>query len=274
MKHTDSANRDSLPIQLRMIFAVAKAEFRKVFRSPMFLVTIVGMIFIPMMLGVMMFIKMYPELAQNSIMLSKANQIPGNGDWAAYFGLFAQVISGAGLIIFGFVASWVFGREYSDRTVKDLLALPLPRSSIVIGKFFVMACWCGLLFVVATAVMLGIGLALHLPGWSQNYCSHCMQIFCIAELMNIGLCMLTAFVACWTRGYIAPIGFLIATIVLGNFVGMLGFGPYYPWGIPMLYAIKGVESVNLEMTSIIIVIMTSVTGLIATLAWWRYADQS
>jgi ABC-2 type transport system permease protein len=207
-------------------------------------------------------------------MLSKANQIPGDGDWVSYLGIFAQIISGAGLLIFGFVASWLFGREYSDRTVKDLLALPLPRSSIVTGKFLVMACWCGLLFVVAIVVMSSIGLALHLPGWSQDYWFHCMQVFCIATLMNIGLCMLTAFVACWTRGYIAPIGFLIVTLVLGNFIGMLGFGPYYPWGIPALYAIKEVESAHLAVASIIILTMTSIAGLIATLMWWRYADQS
>lgn len=274
MKTTDNVNKDSLLIQLRTILAVAKAEFRKIFRSPLLWITIAGMIFIPMMLGLLMFIKRYPELAQSSIMLSKANQIPGNGDWASYLGIFAQIISGAGLLVFGFVASWLFGREYSDRTVKDLLALPLPRSSIVIGKFFVMACWCGLLFVVSTVVMLGIGLALHLPGWSQNYWFHCMQVFSIATLMNIGLCMLTAFVACLTRGYIAPIGFLIVTLILGNFIGMLGFAPYYPWGIPALYAIKGVESTHIGMPSIIIVIMTSIAGLIATLAWWRYSDQS
>jgi ABC-type transport system involved in multi-copper enzyme maturation permease subunit len=41
------------------------------------------------------------------------------------------------VIGFAFVTSWVFGREYSDRTVKDLLALPAPRSSIVLSKFIV-----------------------------------------------------------------------------------------------------------------------------------------
>ena len=259
---------------MNALLPVIKTEFRKAFRSPMFWITIIGMVFMPMMLGVLMFIKKYPELAQSSIMLSKATSIPGKGDWPAYFGIFAQMLSGAGLVVFGFVASWLFGREYSDRTAKDLLALPLPRSSIVFGKFAVMACWCGLLFVIAAAVMLCIGFALHLDGWSSGYWLHCMLMFSIATLMNIGLCMLTAFLACWTRGYLAPIGFVIVTLILGNFVGMLGFGPYYPWGIPMLYAVKGMEGAFIGTASIIIVIATGIAGLIATLAWWRFADQS
>jgi ABC-type transport system involved in multi-copper enzyme maturation permease subunit len=261
-------------IQLKTIAAVTKAELCKTLKSPMFWITIVGMVFMPMMLGLLMFIKKYPDIAHNSIMLSKATMIPGNGDWASYFGIFAQMISGAGLAVFGFVASWLFGREYSDRTVKDLLALPLPRSSIVIGKFIVLACWCNLLFVIATTVMLGIGNALHLPAWSNQLWLHCMRVLCIATQMNFGLCMLTSFVACMARGYIAPIGFVFVTLILGNFAGMLGFAPYYPWGIPMLYAMKGVEGSFIGLTGIAIVTGTSIVGLIATLLWWRYADQT
>jgi ABC-2 type transport system permease protein len=221
-----------------------------------------------------MFIKKYPELAQSTIMLSKANQIPGKGDWAAYLGLFAQMISGAGFVVFGFVASWLFGREYSDRTVKDLLALPLPRSSIVIGKFLVMECWCGLLFVISSSVMLSIGFALRLDGWSFSYWFHCILVLSTAAQMNIGLCMLTAFLACWAQGYLAPIGFVIVTLILGNFAGMLGFGPYYPWGIPMLFATKSIEGTHIGTASIVIVITTSIAGLLATLVWWRFADQN
>jgi ABC-2 type transport system permease protein len=274
MKAIGAVPRDGGLVQIRTILAVAKAEVRKAVRSPMFWVTIIGMVFMPMMLGLLMFIKKYPDLAQSSIMLSKATMIPGNGDWPGYITFFAQMISGAGLIVFGFVASWLFGREYADRTVKDLLALPLPRSSIVVGKFLVMACWCALLFVIATSIMLAIGVALDLAGWSSRFWLHCALVFCAATAMNTGLCMLTAFVACWTRGYIAAIGFVFVTLILANFVGMLGFGPYYPWGIPMLYAMKGTEGAYLGNASVIIVIGTSIAGLVATLLWWRFADQS
>ena len=256
------------------IWAVIKAEVRKIVRSPLFWVSVLGMAFIPMMLGVLMFIKKYPELAQSSILLSKASMMPGNGDWPAYLALFTQMICGVGLLGFGFIASWLFGREYSDRTIKDLLALPLARSSIVMGKFFVMICWCWLLFAIATVVMLGIGLILHLSGWSWHYFLHFLSILSAATLMNIGLCMSAAFVACLAQGYLAAIGFVVVTLLMANFVGMLGFGPYYPWGIPMLYAIKGIDYAYLGAESLIIVIMTGIVGLIATLYWWRFADQN
>jgi len=239
----------------------------------MFLIMVIAVIFMPMMLGLLMFIKKYPDLAQSTILLSKASMVPGNADWRTYFNFFSQMLCGAGLIIFGFCASWLFGREYSDRTIKDLLALPLPRGVVVIGKFIVLFCWCGLLFAVTSATALLVGKALQLPGWTVQLGFHSLLILFIATLMNVGLNMVTSFFACWTRGYLAPIGFIIVALLLGNFIGMLGFAVYYPWGIPMLFAMKGLEGASLGVSSIVIVTATACTGLVATLLWWRFADQ-
>ena len=52
-----------------------------------------------------------------------------SADWNSYFGILTQSIGVGGVLIFGFVASWIFGREYSDGTAKDLLALPTSISN-------------------------------------------------------------------------------------------------------------------------------------------------
>ena len=63
----------------------------------------------------------------------------GVADWPTYLDLLAQSIAVGGLILFSLIGSWVFGREFVDRTVKDLLALPTARSAIVAAKFLVIA---------------------------------------------------------------------------------------------------------------------------------------
>src|SRR5699024_1298166 len=45
-----------------------------------------------------------------------------------YINLHAQMIAVGGIFVFGFVTSWIFGREYADKTVTDLLALPYSRA--------------------------------------------------------------------------------------------------------------------------------------------------
>ena len=52
----------------------------------------------------------------------------GEPNWNNYLALLLQGISAIGLIGFGFITSWVFGREYSENTLKDILALPVSRS--------------------------------------------------------------------------------------------------------------------------------------------------
>jgi ABC-2 type transport system permease protein len=239
----------------------------------MLIITTIAAVFLPLMLGLLMFIKKYPDLAHSALLLSKASMIPGNADWQNFFSFFAQITSGAGLILYGFVASWIFGREYSDRTVKDLLALPLPRWLIPVGKFAVTGFWSFYLFIISTLIMMLTGKVLALSGWTFNYAIHGLLVLMAATVMLVGLNMVTSFVASWSRGYLAPIGFMIVALLLANFIGMLGLGPYYPWGIPMLYATKAIEGASLGMLSIIIVAITSIIGFIGTIMWWRFTDQ-
>lgn len=68
---------------------------------------------------------------------------------------FELVVAIGGLIGFGFLFSWIFGREFADGTVTDLLALPVGRLEIVGAKFVVAALWCALLAGVHFAIGVG-----------------------------------------------------------------------------------------------------------------------
>src|SRR5699024_4683151 len=53
----------------------------------------------------------------------------------SYLSLYAQIIAVGGVFVFGFITSWIFGREFADNTIKDLLALPYSRAVIILAKF-------------------------------------------------------------------------------------------------------------------------------------------
>lgn len=197
-----------------------------------------------------------------------------NTDWQTYFSLLNQIGAGVGLLGFAFVTSWVFGREYADRTVKDLLALPISRSSIVAAKFTFVALWCGLLSVVLFSSGIVTGILIQLPGWSNEIAVQNAYLFGIASLFTILLCTPVAFFASYGRGYLPPIGFAILTLIIFQFTGLVGLGPYFPWGIPILFtAGAGDESIPLGIMSYGILVFTSILGFIGTVVWWRYADQ-
>jgi ABC-2 type transport system permease protein len=259
---------------MKGILATLWAESLKIRKSKILWLTILAFLFIPMMMGLLMFVAKNPELSSKlGIMGTKASMF-GKADWFAYFGLLAQSIAGIGLMGFGFVTSWVFGREYSDRTVKDILALPVSRSFIVLSKFIVVVIWCVLLSFIFFAFGLIIGGIIHISGWSSEIAFQFAYKYTITSLFTILLCTPVAFFASYGRGYLPPMGFVIITLVTANFIGIIGLGPYFPWAIPGLYSVgAGTEGVQLGIVSYIILFFTSVLGLISTFAWWRYADQ-
>jgi ABC-2 type transport system permease protein len=261
---------------MKSIFPAVWAESLKSYRSKMLWITILAAFFLPFMIGVLMFVVKNPEFAGKLGLIGTKSAMLRfeNTDWQTYFGLLNQIIAGVGLLGFALVTSWVFGREYSDRTVKDLLALPVSRSSIVVSKFILVAIWCVLLSFILFSFGIIIGGMVQLPGWSGEIAFQSFYIFMVTSLLTILLCTPIAFFASYGRGYLPPIGFALLTLIIAQFTGLVGLGPYFPWGVPILYATSiGVESAQLGLISYIILFLTSVLGLIGTLVWWRFADQ-
>ncbi len=202
-------------------------------------------------------------------------QIIGEANWSSYFEILAQVIAIGGLVGFGFIASWIFGREFSDHTAKDLFALPVSRSLIVLSKFVVMFLWGILLSVIVLAVGLIAGKIVNISGWSVQVVIGGLNLLVITSILTIVLSIPVAFFASYGQGFLPPMGYVIFTIVISQFAAAFGHGAYFPWAIPALYSgAAGPEQAQLGTVNFIIVFITGIIGLIVTLLWWRFADQS
>ena len=119
------------------------AECLKIRKSKVFWLSIVFFAFVTFMMGLLMFVQVHPEISGKMGMVgTKASMLRAAGpNWQNYFALLTQGIAAIGLVGYGFVTSWVFGQEYSDNTAKDILALPVSRSYIVLSKFIVIGLW-------------------------------------------------------------------------------------------------------------------------------------
>ena len=261
---------------MKGILSVLWVESLKVRKSRIFPITILAFAFMSIFMGLLIYIAKNPELVSKLGLLGTKSTFFGEEtDWPAYFNLFMQIVSMIGLIGFGFVTSWIFGREYSDRTIKDMLALPVSRHVIVLSKLIVTAVWCLLLTLVMFAVGLAAGWMIHIPGWSGELALRSFYTVIMTSILTILLCPVVAFFASYGRGYLPPIGFVIVTLITGQFINALGLGQYFPWMIPSLYSgAAGVEGPHLEIISYIILCLTGAAGVIGTLAWWRFADQN
>jgi ABC-2 type transport system permease protein len=249
-----------------------RAEFLKFRRTKILLVTVLAAVFMALMGAFMMFVSMHPDFARRAGMIGEKARLLDTADWPAFFALLSQMASVGGMILFGFAASWLFGREYSDKTVKDLLAQPVSRSSIVAAKFIIAALWCALLVVAQVIAGLAAGELAGLPGWSADVFWRGVTAIVVSAALEMLLISPVAFFASVGKGYLIPLGFVILTLILANLSGVLGFGPWFPWAIPGIYS-QSIGTATLGAASYVIVAITSAAGMACTFAWWRYADQ-
>jgi ABC-2 type transport system permease protein len=260
--------------QTRSASELVKVECFKVLHSKVFLLTLAASLFMPIMAGTMMFIIQNPEMAKNIGLVGQSGSLSGTADWEYYLALLARMFSfGMFSIGFGFIISWVFGREYNEHTLKDMLALPVPRGAIVLAKFVAVVVSSAIFFAVAFAAAMLLGYALHLGGWSSDLALRATGYYGVAAISAIWLNTPLAFLAGYTKGYLAPIGLIAVTAVLGNFFATVGYAQYYPWLIPMTYITQELSGLHLGLASWTIVLGLGLAGLAGTIAWWRYADQ-
>ena len=255
------------------LFAMVWIEYRKAFRSRMPIWTCLGSLFMPLGIAFLIFVSKNPEISKNlGLVSAKANLMAYSAtDWATYLGLFGQLIAAGGFVLFVLILSWVFGREFSDGTLKDMLAVPVQRSNILLAKFWVMAVWSVGLALVILLVGLVVGAILGLPGGTTSTIVQGSARVMITACLTIMVVLPFAFFASVGRGYLLPIGLAVLTLMMTNLVAIAGWGETFPWAIPGLFA-QGKNS--LSALGFGIVVLTGLAGMFATYLWWKHADQN
>ena len=248
-------------------------EWRKAVRSGLPLWTALASLFLPVGVAFLIFLVRNPELTSRlGLVSAKANLVAYSAtDWASYLVLFAQIVAAGGFFFFVMAISWVFGREFADGTLKDLLAVPVPRLSILLAKFIVVAVWAALITVLISIFSLVMGVILGLPGGSPDVILQGILLTMATAGMTIAVVLPFALLASAGRGYLLPMGAAVLTLITANLIVILGWGEYFPWAVPMLYALG--ESA-LPPASYWIVFLTALAGMAATYLWWQRADQS
>ena len=248
-------------------------EFRKAIRSKMPLFTVLGSLFMPLGIAFLIFVSRNPDISRKlGLVSAKANLVAYSAtDWPAYLGLCGQMIGAGGFIIFVLIISWVFGREFTDGTVKDILAVPVQRSSILLAKFIVVAIWSVGVALVMFTLSLVMGGFIHLPLGSISLLLQGSARMVITTCLAIAVVLPFAFFASVGRGYLLPIGVAILALIMANVVLIAGWGEYFPWAVPLLFA-QGKNA--LPPASFWVVILTGLAGMFGTYLWWKFADQN
>lgn len=188
------------------------------------------------------------------------------GGWDGYLITSAQVTTVAGVVGFGVVLSWAYGREFTDGTITGLFALPVGRGTIAVAKFIVYVAWACLVSIMLAGVLILVGLAFGLGSLPPDAWP--------ALARQVSGAMLTALVAvpaAWAstlgRGLLSGIGTVCGIVVVAQIAAVSGFGAWFPFSAPGLWAVSGGTAVTVGQLALVIPVIVAFLGL--TVMSWR-----
>ena len=252
------------------------AETLKGRRSKVPWLTALGISLAPFMGGLFMVILKDPERARSmGLITAKAQLTACVADWPTFLSFLVYTVAVGGAMLFALVTAWIFGREFSDHTVKELLALPARREVIVSAKFILLALWALGVMVIIFGLHLLVGMWVGLPGWSPALVWTAAGDLLATTILTLGLMPPVALLASAGRGYLPPMGWAILTVVLAQIAGVLGWGAWFPWAVPASFSgMAGPRAEQIGWYSYFMVAAVCAAGLAGTYLWWRSADQT
>jgi ABC-2 type transport system permease protein len=217
-----------------------------------------------------------PEAARDLGLIGQKASFVMNGlsaDWQGLFTMFAELGVAGGTIILSIAVIYLFGREYAEGTAKNMLALPLPRACFVAAKLLVSALWFALLTAFLIAECLAVGRLLGLGAIPAGLLAREGGNILLAAVLVLALQPLVAWVTVASGGYLAPFGYTIATLLIGNLMIRTLWARWCPWSIvALLGGMAGPRQEDVMLGSYLLLAATFAVGVAGTILHEALAD--
>lgn len=259
-----------------MFLQVMITEFMKLRRSKVTWLSLGAMSVGPLGIAFFMWILKEPGRAQQLGLVGKKATISGlSPTWTGYLSVIPVFIGIGGLILMTFVVAYVFGREYADGTAKNMLALPIERYWFVAAKFIVVTVWWAILVAIVLIEIIVFGIVLGLNGFIMAVLIETIRLSLIMALMTLVLSPVAAWITVLGRGYMPPLAFVMMMLIVGNILAKTEWAKWFPWAIlPLYVGVLGQAVHTLPTGSIVILALTSIAGIAATVLQLQYADNT
>jgi ABC-type transport system involved in multi-copper enzyme maturation permease subunit len=261
---------------MKSFTSALSTEFLKLRRNKITWVTLAFYAIGPLAAALFMVIIKNPEFARRAGLINqKAHLIVSTADWPSFLSLILEMAVMFGIILIGVIMSYVFGREYTEETAKNMLALPVRREWFVCGKLIVTAVWFAALVATVLIEAVIVGFILGLPGYDRGLLVTTIGNIVATSALALLLSPVFGWIAIATKGYLAPIGATMLALILANVFAQTGWGKWFPWSILGLFlGATGPRSESLSTGSYVVVAAVFLIGVLGTMVHMRRADNT
>lgn len=188
-------------------------------------------------------------------------------DWNGLLASAAQITAAGGLLGFGVVLAWMFGREFTDGTIAGLFALPVSRARIAFAKLVVYAAWALTVSLILALGILGLGLLLGYGAPTADSWAGLGRQG-VLTILTAALATPVAWIASVTRSLLAAVGGAIALVIIAQVGALAGAGAWMPLAAPALWAMSNGSSATAIQLALTMV-FGAVFALLTCASWAR-----
>jgi len=165
-------------------------------------------------------------------------------------------------MIFALIGTYIFDREYQEKTLENMLTIPIGRVAVIITKMIILLGW--IIFLVLFTF--GLTILLNYMGVFIELDSAILikyfKIYLLTGILHFALMPVIILITLVLKSYIYSIGFSIFVTITSLVITNTKYGELFPWSLPyLLAAYKGdlYYPVSYPIISIILTFIVSLT---------------
>ncbi|UHA71766.1 ABC transporter permease [Paenibacillus sp. 481] len=236
-------------------------ELLKLKRAKMFMVSIIGASAAP----ILMFVAFLT--AENE----KPSEQPITFE-VSFYNTNLYVLLLIGTLLYGVITAYLFNREYVEDTLKNLLTIPVSRTSLIASKMAMLFIWIVILTLVAWGMTLILGLIGQFDGLSVAVLMKSLQQHLVGAVLLFLLSTPTIFVTFLFKNYVPTIIFTSVITMANIAITNSKYKVLFPWSAAHAIANNEFNAHFPPLYSYISVLVTAAIGLIATVVYFKKSD--
>lgn len=177
-----------------------------------------------------------------------------------------------GIPLYGVATTYLFNREYTENTLKNLLTIPVSRMGFIISKTLLLFMWIMMLSIIAWILTLSLGLLTQFDGLSSSLLLDSLKQFSTGGILLFILSTPIILVTLVMKNYVPTIIFTVVITLINVMAGNSEHRGLFPWA-----AAGDISNHTLPPTyppeySYIAIAATALIGFVSMIIYFKKAD--
>lgn len=235
-------------------------ELLKLKRAKMFLVSVIGASAAPVLMFIG-FLNMKSEKPETSVTYE-----------ISFYNTNMYVLLLSGTLLYGVITAYLFNREYAEDTLKNLLTIPVSRTSLLFSKLLMLLIWILALTLVSWGLTFVFGLIGGFDGLTIDVILYSLGRYLIGAVLLFLLSTPSVFITFWFKNYVPTIIFTAIVTMVNVALVDKKYSALFPWSAVHVVANKAVVPEYPVLYSVLVILAASVAGLAATIVYFNKSD--